>query len=248
MNSALEKELEKALQSEQGPKYQRLKSYILKQIGNNIWPPSFLLPTELEFSRTLSMSRMTVNRALRELANEGILVRTAGAGTYVAEPKSSGHLLEIHNIADEVRQRNHDYSCQLIVNKLDKLNSKDAARMQLATGTKVFHTVIVHLENNRPIQIEDRYVNPEVVPDYGTTDFTVTTPAEFLLKVAPLQEAEHRVQARMPTAEHKKLLKLKSSEPCLVLLRRTWSLSKIASVATMYHPGDSYELSDVFTP
>ena len=97
-----------------------------------------------------------------------------------------------------------------------------------------------------PIQVEDRYVNPAVVPDYGKTDFTQTTPAEYLLKVAPLQEVEHTVQARMPTSRIKKLLHLKENEPCLVLLRRTWSKGKIASIATLYHPGDRYELSDHF--
>ena len=61
------------LANEQGPKYQRLKSYIIKKIGTNTWQPGFLLPTEMEFARTLTMSRMTVNRALRELANEGYL-------------------------------------------------------------------------------------------------------------------------------------------------------------------------------
>jgi len=236
------------LANEQGPKYQRLKSYIIKKIGTNTWQPGFLLPTEMEFARTLTMSRMTVNRALRELANEGYLSRTAGAGTYVAEPKSRSHLLQIHNIADEVRERNHDYGSHLILHRLDKLNSEQAARLQLPTGSKAFHTIIVHLENGMPIQIEDRYVNPQVVPDYGAADFTQLTPAEFLLKAAPLQEVEHTVQARMPSAEHRKLLQLNAHEPCLLLLRRTWSFGKIASIATLYHPGSSYELSDYFKP
>jgi len=234
--------------NEQGPKYQRLKSYILKKIGSNIWTPGFLLPTEIVFSSTLKMSRMTVNRALRELANEGYLTRTAGSGTFVAEPKSRSHLLQIHNIADEIRDRNHVYSSNLIINNLDKLNSDNAARMQLPTGSKAFHTVIVHLENGSPIQIEDRFVNPEVVPDFGAQDFTQLTPSEYLLKAAPLQEVEHTVQARMPSTEHRKWLALENAEPCLLLLRRTWSRGQIASIATLYHPGNSYELSDYFTP
>ena len=89
-------------------------------------------------------------------------------------------------------------------------------------------------------------MNPQVVPGYGEVDFTRTTPTEYLLKVAPLQEVEHTVQARMPGARVGKLLQLKEKEPCLILLRRTWSQGKIASVATLYHPGSRYELSDHF--
>ena len=189
---------------------------------------------------------MTVNRALRELAGEGYLTRVPGVGTFVAEIHSRSHFLEINNIADEVRERMHDYSAKVILNKRDKLNSENAGRIQLPPGSIAFHSIIVHEENNIPIQVEDRYVNPQVVPGYGDVDFTRTTPTEYLLKVAPLQEVEHTVQARMPSARVRKLLQLKEDEPCLILLRRTWSHGQIASVATLYHPGSRYELSDHF--
>ncbi len=234
------------LENEVGPKYQRLKSYITSRIKGGDWPPAHQLPSENELVSGLQLSRMTVNRALRELANEGYLTRVPGVGTFVAEIHSRSHFLEINNIADEVRERKHDYSAKVILNKRDKLNSENARRIQLAPGSKVFHSIIVHEENHIPIQVEDRYVNPQVVPGYGGVDFTRTTPTEYLLKVAPLQEVEHTVQARMPTARVRKLLQSKANEPCLILLRRTWSQEKIASVATLYHPGNRYELSDHF--
>ena len=234
------------LGNEVGPKYQRLKSQIIARIKQGDWPPAHQLPSEHELVSSLRVSRMTVNRALRELASEGYLTRVPGVGTFVAEIHSRSHFLEINNIADEVRERKHDYSAKVIVNKRDKLNSETAQRIRLAPGSAAFHSIIVHEENHIPIQVEDRYVNPQVVPGYGGVDFTHTTPTEYLLKAAPLQEVEHTVQARMPAARVRKLLQLGENEPCLVLLRRTWSQGKIASVATLYHPGNRYELSDHF--
>lgn len=234
------------LENEVGPKYQRLKTHIIARIKVGDWPPAYQLPSENELVNSLQVSRMTVNRALRELASEGYLTRVPGVGTFVAEIHSRSHFLEINNIADEVRERMHDYSAKVIVNKRDKLNSENAKRIQLPPGSYVFHSIIVHEENHIPIQVEDRYVNPQVVPGYGDVDFTLTTPTEYLLKVAPLQEVEHTVQARMPSARIRKLLKLEENEPCLILLRRTWSQGQIASVATLYHPGSRYELSDHF--
>ena len=229
-----------------GPIYQRLKSHIIARIRNGDWPPAHQLPSENELVNRLRVSRMTVNRALRELANEGYLTRIPGVGTFVAEIHSRSHFLEINNIADEVRERMHDYSAKVILNKRVKLSSENAERIRLPQGSYAFHSTIVHEENHIPIQVEDRYVNPEVVPGYGEVDFTRTTPTEYLLKTAPLQEVEHTVQARMPAARIRKLLQLKENEPCLVLLRRTWSQGKIASIATLYHPGSRYELSDHF--
>jgi GntR family transcriptional regulator, histidine utilization repressor len=234
------------LDSEVGPKYQKLKSYIVGRIEEGHWLPAHQLPSEHELVRDLNISRMTVNRALRELATEGYLQRVPGVGTFVADIQSRSHFLEINNIADEVRDRGHEYSADIILNGRNKLNAENAGRLQLKQGAEVFHSTIVHMENHIPIQVEDRYVNPAVVPDYGKVDFTQTTPAEYLLKVAPLQEIEHTVQARMPTSRIKDLLHLKENEPCLVLLRRTWSQGRIASIATLYHPGDRYELSDHF--
>lgn len=234
------------LENEVGPKYQRLKSHIIARIKDGDWLPAYRLPSENELVNSLQVSRMTVNRALRELASEGYLTRIPGVGTFVAEIHSRSHFLEINNIADEVRERMHDYSAKVILNKRDKLNSENAGRIQLPPGSIAFHSIIVHEENHIPIQVEDRYVNPQVVPGYGDVDFTRTTPTEYLLKVAPLQEVEHTVQARMPSARVRKLLQLKENEPCLILLRRTWSQGKIASAATLYHPGNRYELSDHF--
>lgn len=234
------------LENEVGPKYQLLKTHIITRIKDGDWPPAYQLPSENELVNSLRVSRMTVNRALRELAGEGYLTRVPGVGTFVAEIHSRSHFLEINNIADEVRERMHDYSAKVILNKRDKLNGENAKRIQLPPGNYAFHSIIVHEENQIPIQVEDRYVNPRVVPGYGEVDFTRTTPTEYLLKVAPLQEVEHTVQARMPGARVRKLLQLKENEPCLILLRRTWSQGQIASVATLYHPGSRYELSDHF--
>jgi DNA-binding GntR family transcriptional regulator len=45
---------------------------------------------------------MTINRALRELTDEGLLVRLQGVGTFVAEPKGQSALFEVRSIADEI--------------------------------------------------------------------------------------------------------------------------------------------------
>jgi GntR family histidine utilization transcriptional repressor len=79
-----------------------------------------------------------------------------------------------------------------------------AQSLGLRTGDKVFHTVLVHLENGVPIQYEDRYVNPAAAPDYLDLDFTQTTPTHHLLACAPLTEASYSIEACLPTAQEAK--------------------------------------------
>jgi len=79
-------------------------------------------------------------------------------------------------------------------------------------------------------------------------DFSQITPSDYLIKVAPLQEAEHLLRAVMPDERTRRLLAMKRGEPCLLVMRRTWSGGAIASVARLYHPGSRYEMSGRFRP
>jgi len=231
-----------------GPLYARVKRHLMENILNGTLEPGDRIPSENELVRSFEISRMTANRALRELTDEGYVTRIAGVGTFVADFKARGPLVEIRNIADEVRARGHSYSSEVVLNAREKATPAVARNLEMGDRTPVFHTIIVHKEQGTPIQLEERYVNPDVVPTYGDADFSQMTPSEFLLKVAPLQEAEHTVRATVPTDRVRDLLHMDTLEPCLVVERRTWSNGRPATLAVLYHPGNRFELSGHFRP
>lgn len=70
-------------------KYAQLRETLSAAIRAGHWRPGSQLPPERELVRLTSFSLGTVQRALRELADEGILVRTHGSGTYVAEGRGA---------------------------------------------------------------------------------------------------------------------------------------------------------------
>ena len=183
---------------------------------------------------------MTANRALRELQSAGVVVRRAGRGSFIAEPRPIGQLIEIRNIADEVRSRGHAYRARVIKNAEIRADADKAAQMEVAVGTKIFHSVIVHFENDAPIQVEDRWVNPALAPDYMEADFGAITPNEHLMRVAPLQRAEYQIEALLPTADVAEMLAIAQTEPALVLRRRTFSQGAVESVVVLWHPGSRY--------
>ncbi|CDL36469.1 Histidine utilization repressor [Citrobacter freundii] len=71
-------------------------------------------------------SRMTINRALRELTDEGLLVRLQGVGTFVAEPKGQSALFEIRSIADEINARQHQHRCEVLTLERTRANAQQA--------------------------------------------------------------------------------------------------------------------------
>jgi GntR family transcriptional regulator, histidine utilization repressor len=229
------------------PLYQQVKDYIVGRILAGDWPEGSRVPSENELTREQDVSRMTVHRALRELTAEGWLERVQGAGTYVAPPKPQSEVLAIRNIAEEIGARGHAHSAEVCFVRRDRARALDARLLGLERGAPLFHSLIVHRENGLPVQLEDRYVNPAAAPDYLSQDFTAITPHQYLQDTAPLSEAEHVVMAVMPTADERKLLGMKPSEPCLLLRRQTWSSGVPVTWARLLHPGERYRLGGRFT-
>ncbi|MEC8484901.1 MAG: GntR family transcriptional regulator, partial [Pseudomonadota bacterium] len=87
------------------PIYARLKQAITQKVTSGEWQANQRVPSEAEIVKALNVSRMTVNRALRELTAEGLLTRQQGLGTFVAQKKAHSALFEVHNIAEEVASR-----------------------------------------------------------------------------------------------------------------------------------------------
>lgn len=226
--------------------YEQVKDFISRKIQEGIWRAGDRLPSENEFVTQFGISRMTVNRALRELVEQGRIVRLAGVGSFVAEDKPQSTLLQIANLASEIRQRGHDYRCDVLTVERVSATLEVAAALDLRTGESVFHSLCVHREDGVPVQLEDRHVNPRQVPQFAAQDFSLQQPSEYLVRNVPFDQIEHVVDAVMPTAEQAALLEMSPSEPCLLLTRRTWSRGVPITVVRCLHPSTRYRLGSRF--
>ncbi|MFD7997359.1 histidine utilization repressor [Streptomyces mexicanus] len=228
------------------PAYQRVKDLVTEQITSGRWREGDALPSESQFVESLGLSRMTVNRALRELSTQGLLRRVMGVGTFVASRKGSSALVEVHNIADEIRSRGHRHHARVLSLAEEEAGAEISARFGLGARRTVFRSRVVHYEDDVAVQLEDRYVNPDFAPGYLEQDFTRRTPFTFLCEVAPLGRGEHIVEAVLPSAEECAILDVAPSQPCLLIHRRTWSGGALISIARLLHPGSRYRLEGAF--
>jgi GntR family histidine utilization transcriptional repressor len=228
--------------------YQVIKRTIADGIVSGVWRTGALLPSEHELCRQFGVSRMTVNRAMRELAAAHLVRRTPGLGTFVAEPLAESSLVEIHSIAAEIAARGHRHRATVQV--LERIAVPDAARLgfDLGAGDTLFRSALIHYEDDLPIQFEDKLVLPAAAPFYLDQDFTETTPNEYLSRVAPLSEVEHVVQAVYAPAAIAVHLALPKDAPCLLVVRRTWSRDRLVTLSHLYHPGSSFRLTGRFKP
>ncbi|MFC0167144.1 histidine utilization repressor [Pseudoduganella danionis] len=235
--------MEAVAQSENTPIFQRIKDYLLSQIANGTWKEGDVIPSEQALVKQFGVSRMTVNRAVRELTTEQVLTRRQGSGTYVAQQKVQATLVEIRSIADEIRARGHAHRSSLQQLERSKASELLARQFDLPVGHPLFHSVIVHFENGVPIQVEDRWANPKLAPDYMEQDYASITPNEYLMRAAPLQDATYSIEALPAPRDVADMLAIDTRQPCLVLRRQTRSNGQVASLATMWHPGHRYQFA-----
>jgi len=227
------------------PLYVQIKQYINQNIESGLWPVGHRINTELELTSQFNVSRMTVNKAIRDLVSEGKLVRKPRSGTFVCQPekKAESPLLDIRNIAEEVEARGKSYQNKVIKQQEVIADESIAMRLGVMVNTQVYYSEIIHFADSVPMQLEVRWVNPNYVPDYINQDFSSITPNQYLSENCPLSAIEHTVEAIVPEADIRTALQMSDSEPCLLLNRRTWSNEKLVSTALLYHPGSKYQLS-----
>lgn len=230
------------------PPFAQVKHFLRQGLAQGRWLPGSLMPSESELMQQFGVSRMTVNRAIRELQAEGLVTRTQGVGTFAAALHRVSSTLRIQDVHEEIVARGHSHRAEIHLQRREKATQGMAEQLGVPVGSAVFHTLIVHHENGVPLQCEDRYVNPACAPHYLQEDFTRVTPTQHLFRHTALWRAQYQVEAAKPTKQEARLLQIEADAPCLIMVRRTQSRDAVITLARLVYPGSRYSLAGEFNP
>ncbi|MCG8490468.1 MAG: UTRA domain-containing protein [Sneathiellales bacterium] len=225
------------------PLYKQVKDYVIGKIMSNEWPPHYQIPSEHTFVRNMQISRMTIHRALRELTQDGYLERIQGVGTFVAEAKSKTPAVDIKDIDVLIQERGNAYKCDVHFLQSEPIGNDYAKSLNLNEGDTIFRAYLVHRENGVPLVLEDRYVNPELAPDYLKNDFKRRGSDSYFRAHFSLLSHEHKLEAVMSTPEAHHFLELEQPTPCIQVNRRTWTGNQILSSARFLYPGHRHHMT-----
>ena len=167
--------------------WQFVRDEVRRRINERIWKPGDLIPGEAQLAIEFGCARATVNRAMRSLAESGILDRRRRAGTRVARNPVRKATLDIPVIRDDITQRGMSYQYTLLRRELLEPPADIRARMKAETGEKLLHILAVHLADGRPFVSENRWINLKAVPEAGQEDFKSRSPNEWLVSNIPFQ-------------------------------------------------------------
>ncbi len=218
--------------------FQDIRDEVLNRIQTRIWPQGSLLPTELELAAEFGCARATVNRALRELSEQGIITRKRKGGTRVVTTPVKQAKLPITVVRQTIEDMNAEYRYALVSRTLIDCPAWLQAKLGLAEGAQVLHLHCMHHADNRPFQFEERWINVDAVPHVVDEDFLATGPNEWLLAEVPFSNAEIALSAVPATGHLQDFLSVPPGTPLFQLERTTWFQAKpVTFVRMTFHQG-----------
>lgn len=215
----------------------RIAAHIARQIAIGALGIGERVPSESALMAEFGASRMTVHNALRDLTARGLMWRHKGRGSFVAEPRPYVGLYDHRDIVTEIEGRGSRHSARVIRQLLRPASPEEAADFGLGEGESLFHAVIVHRENGVPLELEDRLLNPVVLPGCMDLDLEKRSLFSLLLRTRPYREGRESVRALLAVGEDRTLLELAGAEPCLEVVRRTWSSEGVVTRARLLRAG-----------
>lgn len=163
-------------------KYQQIVEYIEKCIKNEIFPKGSAIPSEQELGAMFQCSRMTVRRALDELAAEGVVYKTKGRGTFVSNI-AFDRLYSLKGFSQIMREQGIDYSSEVLIFEILNSSKDVAQHLKILQETEVYCLKRVRKAMGKAISIECVYLPVQEFPGLMDYDFAQCSLYETLANV-----------------------------------------------------------------
>ena len=222
--------------------YKQIRLDIERRILTGEWPPGHRIPFEHQLMTRYGCSRMTVSKALSELAQADLIERRRRAGTFVRRPNFLSAVLQITDIRAEISALGRGYGYELIKSSRRAANAGDRSRLGVQRTGKVVAIACRHCADGVPFAVEDRLIDLDAVPEAAKANFAIEPPGSWLLHHVPWTEAEHSISAIVADEAAAAVLDIAVGAPCLVIDRRTWRSGRTLTAVRLLYPGDSHKL------
>lgn len=217
--------------------WEDIRAEVLRRIRSRDWAPGTLIPGEEALAAEFGCARATVNRALRDLADAGVLERKRKAGTRVARLPVRRATLEIPVIRQEVEARGQSHSFRLLERTEGQAPVPVASRLGSPPGARMIYLETLHLADARPFVFEQRWLNPAVLPD-PPPDFSALSVNEWLVAHVAYVTGDISFSAEGAGARDAAVLGVAEGAALFITERATWTADAPVTLVRLAHaPG-----------
>jgi len=201
------------------PYYYQIEEWLRGLIASGQLKPGDMLADEITLAGQLNISRMTMRHALNHLANEGLLTRQRGRGTFVAPPRSQVPFVrdQIRSMTEEVAAEGHALRSRVLAQALLPASAEMVRELGLPLGDQMILIRRLRSTEGVPLAIENAHHPHRRFPELLTRDLTDRSIYEILEEEydARPTEAVDTIVAGTATREEAALLEVEEGAPVM---------------------------------
>lgn len=217
--------------------WESVQEEVLSRISSGQWRHGELIPTESELAKELGCARATVNRALSNLAQSGLLDRRRKVGTRVVQHNPLPGRLMRHVLRHQIEGEGKQYTYLVDQVSMAPVPSDLAKTMMLNPGDELLRCNAIFLADGQPYCCEERWISPEVVPELDESTLRRISAAEWMVSNVPISHANFAFSSTGAEADFvARTLQVSPGDPVLMVERVAWKNTLAVTAARQYFP------------
>lgn len=204
-----------------------------------------IIPSESLLESKYNVSRITVRRAIEDLAKDGLVEKRQGKGTFVCYKKPQYNLELLTSFTEDSRLRGKKPKSKILDFQEIKAFGNIAKSLKISDDTDIYYLKRLRFINDDEIiGLHDTYINKIHNIELSREDFTESTSLYSVLENkfgTQLTEADETLEARMPTFEEKELLKIEDNIPLFYIQRTTYDNQNAIEFVRMSYIADKFK-------
>ncbi|MCC6616137.1 MAG: GntR family transcriptional regulator [Anaerolineae bacterium] len=227
------------------PLYQQLYDVLRQQISTGELQPGDPLPTEEQLTETYGISRVTTRKALQLLADEGLLIRHPGKGTYINTQKTEESLQSLRGFAELMIEQHPSQVMEIKGFEIIPASPTVAQLLTLGEEDRILRIRRRHVINGRPVAlaiIDLPYAFGSLLTPHDVATRTIYDLLADKAKVN-IKRAVQRISAMAADDDLADALSAGTGAPLLVVRRVTYSTDEQpVEYIQLFYPGDQHEM------
>ncbi|MFK4785198.1 GntR family transcriptional regulator [Fusobacterium sp. MFO224] len=224
------------------PLYHQLANIIRKKIEQGLYKEGDKIPSERTFKEQFKLSRVTVNKAINLLIEDGFLIRKRGQGTFIAN-SNINFFPGLLGFTEIIKNKNMVPSSRVILKKIISPNKLLCEKLKVSKTDKIMFTERVRLADNKIINLEKSYIPLKLCENLLNIDLSTHSIYKELSKEGYKPSmATQEIKAILSDEEISKYLKISLNEAILKNTRITFSKDIPIQYSINYYIGDVYSI------
>ncbi|MBA5636987.1 GntR family transcriptional regulator [Duganella sp. LX20W] len=198
------------------PLYQQLQRALREAIDKRVFGPDEALPAERQLAADLSISRITVRKAIDGLVEEGLLVRRPGSGNFI-NTRIEKNFAKLTSFSEDMRARGRTPRSVWLKRSEGTVTPEEALRLRLSPGAPVYRFHRIRYADEIPMCLEYATIVATALPSLEAVQVSMYEALEQAGN-RPVR-ALQRLSALLLSAEQAELLQAKPGDAGLAVER-----------------------------